>query len=1161
MSEKKKSIIKEFGLSSWAVTNRTTVLVITALILFAGISSYNSMPKEAFPEVTMPMIFVQTPYPGNSPENIEKLITRPLEKEINTISGIDKLTSNSVQDFSSILVEFNADVDVEDALLDVKDAIDRANSELPTDLDNNPVAVEMNMSETPIMNLNLYGNYSPSELKEFAEDLKDIVEDIPEISKVNIKGIEEKEVAVNIDFQKLSALKLSFNDVANAIQGRNVTMSVGTTRGNGKEVSIKVDGEFKDVTEIENIIIKHERAEVVYLKNVLSGPVKLTTKEKDSYARFNGQNVIMLDVIKGSGENLLSASDQIEQILKDVKKNRVIPSDVNIDITLDMSDQTRAQVDNLENSIISGVILVVGVLLFFLGTRNSLFVGIAIPMSMFLSFIILSTMDVTINMMVLFGLIMALGMLVDNGIVVVENVYRLMDEGYSPLQAAKEGVGEVAWPIISSTATTLAAFIPLAFWPGIMGQFMQYLPITLIIVLGSSLFVALVINSALTSVFMKVGDQDVINKKKMFVWVGSLIAVGLLFVLLGLGGETYDYASKLFVGNGLIGFGNFLIALALLLVVNLYVFVPIAKWFQDKILTALERGYEKVLVWSLKGLRPVMIFVGMILLFISSIVLVNVASPDVLFFPDNEPRYVNAFIEMPLGTPIEETNELAYYLEEQFSAIIDTMAVDGIKIKPIVNSLIVQVGKGTSDPGDPFANGGSNSTPHKARVTVEFVDYKFRQGINTQIVMDAIRANLNWDEYPDAVVTIEKDRNGPPAGKPINIELTGEEYAVLIEQADEIRKLIEASDVEGVEELKSDLETGKPEMVLNIDKSKAERMGVGVSTIAQTIRTALFGAEVSKFKDGEDDYPIQVRLDPESRNDMASLMNLDVTFRSQASGKIVQLPINSVASLEPSYSFGSIRRKNMDRVITLYSNVIDGDNPTEVNNNLKALLADYHMPDGYSLRFTGEQEEQEKNMAFLGTALIIAVASILLIIVAQFNRVSATAIIGLAVLFSIIGVFIGLVAFDMSFIIIMTMIGIISLAGVVVNNAIVLMDYTILLMDRKKEELGSDARLSKVHIVAAITEAGKTRLRPVLLTAITTVLGLIPLAVGINIDFFGLFKSFSPNFSIGGENVIFWGPMCWTIIFGITFSTFLTLVVVPVMFLGIERLKARIYKD
>lgn len=1161
MSEKKKSIIKEFGLSSWAVTNRTTVLVITALILFAGISSYNSMPKEAFPEVTMPMIYVQTPYPGNSPENMEKLITRPLEKEINTITGIDKLTSNSVQDFSAILVEFSADVDVAEALIDVKDAIDRAKSDLPTDLDNDPMAIEMNMSETPIMNLNLYGNYSPSELKEYGEDLKDIVEDLPEISKVNIKGIEEKEVAVNIDFHKLTALKLSFNDVANAIKGRNVTMSVGTTRGNGKEVSIKVDGEFKDVSEIENIIIKHERAEVVYLKNILSEPVKLTTKEKDSYARFNGQNVIMLDVIKESGENLLSASDKIEQILKDVKKDRVIPSDVNIDITLDMSDQTRAQVDNLENSIISGVILVVGVLLFFLGTRNSLFVGIAIPMSMFLSFIILSTMGVTINMMVLFGLIMALGMLVDNGIVVVENVYRLMDEGYSPMQAAKEGVGEVAWPIISSTATTLAAFIPLAFWPGIMGEFMQYLPITLIIVLGSSLFVALVINSALTSVFMKVGDKDVINKKKMFIWVGGLSVLGLLLVIAGLQGETYDYATKMFVGNGMIGFGNFLISLAILLVVNLFVFVPVAEWFQTKALTALERGYEKILAWSLKGWRPIMVILGMGVMLFLSIVMVILAQPKVLFFPDNEPRYVNAFVEMPLGTPIEETNELAYHLEEQFAAIIDTMTVDGVEVKNIVNSLIVQVGKGTSDPGDPFANGGSNSTPHKARVTVEFVDYKYREGVNTQVVMDAIRANLNWDKYPDAVVTIEKDRNGPPAGKPINIELTGEEYAVLIEQAEEIKKLIASSDVEGVEELKSDLETGKPEMVLNIDKSKSERMGVGISNIAQTIRTALFGSEVSKFKDGEDDYPIQLRLDPESRNDMSSLMNLDVTFRSQSSGKIVQIPINSVATLEPSYSFGSIRRKNMDRVITLYSNVIDGYNPTEVNNNLKTLLEDYHMPDGYTKKFTGEQEEQEKNMAFLGTALIVAVASILLIIVAQFNRVSATAIIGLAVLFSIIGVFIGLVSFNMSFIIIMTMIGIISLAGVVVNNAIVLLDYTILLMDRKKDEIGSKARLSKEHVVKALTEAGKTRLRPVLLTAITTVLGLVPLAVGINIDFFGLFKSFNPNFSMGGENVIFWGPMCWTIIFGITFATFLTLVVVPVMFLGIERLKARILKD
>lgn len=1136
---------REFSISSWAVDNRTTVMLLSLIILIGGIASYSSMPKEAMPEVKMPTIYVSTPYPGNSPENIEKLITRPLEKEINSISGIKKLSSSSVQDFSAVIVEFQAEEDVDEALQEVKDAIDKAKSELPSDLDTDPAAAEIDLGEAPIMNINLYGNHTPNELKEYGEDIKDMLEDLGEISEVKIRGVEEKEVAVNIDFHKLTSLNLNFNDIANAINGRNMVMSAGTVKENGREVSIKIDGEFREVAEIEDIVVKYEKQKVVYLKNVLAEPVKLEEKEKESYARFNGQNVVMLDVIKESGQNLIAASDKIEKLIEEVKEKHIVPTDVEIEITLDMSDQTRSQVKNLENSIYSGVILVVGVLLFFLGTRNSLFVGIAIPMSMMLSFIILSALGITINMMVLFGLIMALGMLVDNGIVVVENVYRLMDEGYSPIQAAKEGVGEIAWPIISSTATTLAAFIPLAFWPGIMGEFMQYLPITLIIVLGSSLFVALVVNSALTSMLMKVGADDELDPKKVWKWAGIFFGVGVVISL-----------------AGAVGAGNFIAFIGVLLIINLYLLAPAGNWFQNKVLPKLENAYENTLTFALKGKRPIVIFVSTIALMIFSIQIYFAFEPDVLFFPDNEPRYVNVFVEMPLGTKIETTNEVAAHLEEQVAEIIAPYRDKD----SIVNSFIVQVGKGTSDPGDPFAGGGTNATPHKARLSVEFVEYADRWSdelgdyINTQDVMNRIRKELDWSKYPDAVITIEKDASGPPAGKPINIEVVGEEYEVLITQVEKIKRIINESDVQGIEELKSDLEIGKPEMIVQIDRAKASRFGVSTSDIAQTIRTALFGREVSKFKDGEDDYPIELRIAEDSRRDFTALMNMNVTFRDQATGKIKKIPINSVAHLEPSYAFGSIRRKDMDRVITIYSNVVDGFNATDINNSLKDILESHQMPDGYSFKFTGEQEEQEKNMAFLSQALLIAVFSILLIIVGQFNRISAPAIIGMSVILSTIGVFLGLVIFEMEFVIIMMMIGIISLAGIVVNNAIVLADYTILTMNRRKEELGSDKRLGKKDLVDSIIKSGKTRLRPVLLTAITTVLGLIPLAIGLNIDFNGLFTSFSPDFSIGSENTIFWGPMCYTIIFGITFATFLTLVVVPVMFLGMERLKYHIYK-
>ncbi len=1154
-TERNKNVTREFGITSWAVNNRTTVFFMTFIIVVAGYLGYVTMPKEAFPEVKLPTIYISTIYAGNSPENIEKLISRPIEKEINGISGVKKITSSSIQDFSAVVVEFETDIDAEEALQEVKDALDIAKKDLPSDLDTDPVANEINMAEGPIMNINLFGDYSSEEIKEYAELLKEKVEDLPQISRVELKGVEDKEVVVDLDVYKLTSLKLSFDDVSNAIRGRNVSMSAGAFKNKGQEISMMINGEFEDVSEIENLVIKNENQEIVYLRNVLSSPVRLMAKQKESYARFGGKNVVMLDVIKGSGENLLAASDNIEKLIKQVKDKHLIPTDIDIVITLDLSDQTRGQVSNLVNSIISGVILVVIVLLFFLGTRNSLFVGIAIPISMLMSFMVLNMMGVTINTMVLFGLIMALGMLVDNGIVVVENVYRLMDEGYTPVQAAKEGVGEVAWPIISSTATTLAAFIPLAFWPGIMGEFMKFLPITLIVVLGSSLFVALVINPALTAVFMKVGIEDKLDSSKVHKWAGGFLLFGIIFLTIGILGNVQigiiEFEVQSSTPKILVGIGNLLIAFSMLLELNLFVLTPLADKFQNSVLPKLENTFEKLLKNALAGKKPIIYFLLTIVMFIGSIGILKNAGLNVLFFPDNEPRYVNVYLEAPLGTDIEETNKAVLDIESQVKTILKGK-------EGVINSIIAQVGRGTSDPGDPFAGGGNSVTPHKARVTVEFVEYKLRGDIKTQELMNNLRDKLDFSTYPDIVATIEKDRSGPPAGKPINIEITGEKYDVIIAEVERVMAKINSSGIEGIEELKSDLEIGKPEKVLKIDNAKAERLGVHTSDIARTLRTALFGMEASKYKDGEDDFPIQVRLAKDQRNDLNTLMNLTVTFRDPTNGQIKQIPINSVASIQSFNSFGSIKRKNLDRVITIYSNVLDGFNPTAINEQLRALLVEEKMPEGYSLKFTGEQEEQEANMNFLFSALMIALFMILLIIVAQFNRLSAPIIILTSVVFSTIGVFLGLVIFDLSFVIIMTMIGIISLAGIVVNNAIVLIDYTLLTIERKQLESGT---LTKQELIDAIIESGKTRLRPVLLTALTTVLGLVPLAIGVNIDFFGLFMEFSPNIYVGGDDVIFWQPMCLTIIFGITFATFLTLVIVPVMFLGIERLKFYWFKN
>jgi multidrug efflux pump len=1130
MSEQNKNlkVDKEFGLSSFALKNRTSVGFLAFLITIMGISTYIGLPKDSYPEIEQPVIYIGTSYPGNSPLDMENLVTRPIEKELNTISEVDAIKSTSVQDYATIIVEFDPKTAVEDALTKVKDAVDRAKPELPTDLPADPNVFELNFAEFPIFNINLSGNFKLEELKRYAEYLEDEIEKISEISKVEIRGIDEKEIKIKVDPYELEARNLNFGDIESAIQAENVTLSGGNMLDDGIRRNIRVVGEFNDPRQLEDIVVKNEKGNIVYLRDIAT--VVFDYKERQSYARLQKQQVVMVDVIKRSGKNLLIATEKVNVIL-DKAKTDVFPPGLNVTITNDQSSFTKEMVSSMENNIISGVLVVVGVLMLFLGIRNAYFVGIAIPLSMFLSFLILGFLGYTINMMVLFGLIMALGMLVDNGIVVVENVYRLYEEGYDIWNATRLGVGEIAWPIIASTATTLAAFLPLAMWPGIMGEFMKYLPITLIVVLSSSLFVGLVITPVIASVFMKHESE---TKKptisRTMKLVGGLALVGALFI-----------------GFKVLWVGNLLLIFAALTLLNIYVFAPITHSFQTVVLPRLESRYSKIVTFALRRRNPAYIFIGTIVTLFLSVALLAAFPPKVIYFPINEPKYINIFIEFPTGTDIEVTNKLSEKIEDQVIEFIKPY-------ESIVESVIGNVGQGTGDPNDP-SNIGMSDTPNKARITVNFVDYKYRNGLSTTAIMDEMRGTIG--QYPGVTVTVDKNADGPPSGKPINIEISGEDFPTLVRVSEDMKKKINESGIPGIEKLKTDLETGKPELLVDIDREKARRFGLSTYSIANEVRTSLYGKEVSKFKQGEDDYEIQIRLDDKYRYDLDAIMNKSITFRDQTSGKISQVPISSIAKAELSSSYGSVRRKDLKRVITVSSNVLGGYNATEINNQIKELLSDYQMPPGYSYKFGGEQEKQMEEMSFLSGALMLAVFIIFLIIVAQFNKITAPLIIMTSVLFSTIGVFLGLLIFRMDFVVIMTMVGLISLAGVVVNNAIVLIDFIELKKKRLKEEMGVD-RLPMETVLNAVAEAGKTRLRPVLLTAITTILGLMPLAVGINIDFIKFLQAYDADFYIGGDSVIFWSPLSWTIIHGLAFATFLTLVVVPVMYVLVERLNRKI---
>lgn len=1128
---KGNGVVKEFWLSTLALKNSTSVLILTFLIMAGGILAYTTMPKELFPEVVMPQIYVRTVYPGNSPIDIENLITRPIEKEIKPLKGIKKMTSTSVQDNSIIIVEFNTDVPVDEALLDVKDAVDKANSELPSDLDIDPMVMEINMSEMPVMNINLSGDYSVDDLKEYAEILQDKIEIISEISSADIRGALEREININVDLHAMERVEVSFGDIESAIAYENMSISGGDILMDNTRRTIRISGEYETMQELENTIVKAEFGNIIYLRDIAT--VEDGYKERNSYARLGGDPVVSLDVVKKSGENLLAATEKIKIALDECKANNY-PSDLKITITNDQSDQVKGQLLNLENSIYSGVILVVMVLLFFLGLRNALFVGVAIPLSMLMSFVILSAMGVSINMMVLFALILALGMLVDNGIVVIENIHRQYHDGKTKIQAAREGVGEIAVPIISSTATTLAAFFPLLFWNDLMGEFMKFLPITLIAVLGSSLFVGLIINPVLASLYMTHGNEEKeTNFKKLLIWVGIEAVFSAVFYV------TDNFS-----------LGTVFAVLAILTLLNGIALRPASRWFQGELLPWMEKKYVGIMKYALSSWRPFTFFGGTVILMIASIYLVMVVNPQTVFFPENDPKYINVFVETAPGMDIEETNRIVLNLESEVNAIVNPYMES-------VNSIVTNIGEGSADPMDGPPAG---ETPNKAKITVAFKEFEDRAGISSSEVMRKLSDNIQ--KRAGVIVNVQKNNEGPPVGKPINIEVTGENFEKLIAISNEIKVEVEGVGIPGVEGLKLDLETGKPELLINIDRSRARAFGVSTAQIGSTIRTALFGKEVSKYKDGEDDFPIMLKLKDDYRYKVSSLLNQKITFRDPTNGKIKQVPISAVADISFSTSYGAVKRRDQDRTITIWSNVIEGYNATEINAQIQALFGDRPMPEGYQVRFTGESEEQENAAAFLMKAFAIAIALIVLILVSQFNSGIKPLIIVGSVAFSTIGVFLGIIAFGDTISVIMTGIGIVSLAGIVVNNAIVLIDYIDLTRERRKMELGmpEEAMLPLDEAIACIVEGGRTRLRPVLLTAITTVLGLLPLATGMNINFYTLFSELNPHIYFGGDNVAFWGPMAWTVIYGLSFATFLTLVIVPVMYLLVEFVRIKMEK-
>ncbi|MCC7379583.1 MAG: efflux RND transporter permease subunit [Chitinophagaceae bacterium] len=1124
---------KQFGPTSWAINNRTAIYIIAIIVTIMGLNTFNTLPKEQFPDIVVPTISITTVYAGNSPKDIENLVTRPIEKQLKGISGakVKKITSTSQADYSLIIVEFDTDVKTELAKLKVKDAIDKAKTDLPTDLTSEPDAQEFAFSEMPIMFVNVSGDYDGIKLKEYADKMQDRFEELPEISRAEIVGAPEREIQVNVDPYKMQAARISFTDIENAISRENRDITGGQIEVGTMRRTIKVKGQFTSALNLQDIVVRSSaRGAAVYLKDIAQ--LVDTVKEKESYARLDGKNVITINIIKRAGENLISTASKVKEIVANMQEDRVLPKDLKVVITGDQSKATDTSFKDLVNTIIIGFILVLVVLMFFMGVTNAFFVALSVPLSVFVAFLFLPIGDaivgtpVTLNFIVLFALLFGLGIIVDDAIVVIENTHRIYNNGKVPIiRSAKEAAGEIFIPVLAGTATTLAPFFPLLFWKGIIGKFMIYLPTMLILTLAASLIVAFIFNPVFAVSFMKPEGREFDEPKKLL-FKKPLFWVAIIFgALLHLSGWH--------------GVANFLWFMVILSILNRYVFKEVIYFFQNRVLPGLMARYEKLLRWILQGRRPVWALVSLFILFPVAAGLLVLRGNDRTFFPSGDPNFIYVYLKMPVGTDVKTTDSVTQLLEHRVEKVL-------AKEKPgtegsIVESIITNVANSANNP----RSNNRSVQPNLGRIQVSFVEYEKRHGKHTKPYLDEIRKQMVG--IPGASIEVAQEDGGPPTDPPVNIEVIGDSYEEIAKVATSLSNYLDTNQVYGIENLRMDVDLNSPEITVNVDREKAMMEGLSTGQIGMEIRTAVFGKEVSKLKDGEDEYKIQLRYSDLQRKNITDIMNMRITFMDMNTMMVKSIPISAVATIDYTNTSGAIARKNVKRTIQLQSNVLDPTMTGKVNQELAVKIADFksknRIPSDVIIKQTGQGEQEAETNAFLTKAFFIAMGLIFMILVLQFNSMSKPFIVLTEIFFSIIGVFLGYAFTGMTIATIMLLVGIIGLAGIVIKNGILLIEFT------------DELRSRGVKTREAAIQAGKIRIIPVLLTALATMLGLLPLAVGFNVNFVTLFQQLNPHIFFGGDSVVFWGPLSWTIIFGLIFAFFLTLVMVPSMYLIAERIR------
>ena len=1057
-----------------AIDNKVAVYILIMLIVIVGWTSYSSMPREAAPDISIPWIIVTVPYPGVSPADIEGLVTQPLERDLQAVSDVKQITSSSKEGIATIRVEFNTDVDIDDALRRIRDKVNSARPNLPTDI-LEPIVSEINFSEFPIMIVNVGGNVGLARLKAIAKEIQDDIESIPGILRADLSGGLQPEVQVNCDVYRLKAYQIGFEDVVNAIRGENLSMPGGSIDNGQKSLSVRVPGEFKEVNPIGDIVIKIQNGKPIYVRDVAT--LEYSFEDRLTYARLNRTDVVSLQVRKRAGENLLRIADEVKEIVD--KTLKVVPAGIELQISNDQSENIRNSVHELENSIFTGMFLVIISLFMFFGLKNAMLISTAIPLAMLVGLTALSAMGVTLNFVVLFGLVLVLGIVVDDAIVVVENIYRHQQVyGKDPIQAAKDATSEVAVPVLTSTLSTLSPFIPLLFWPGVVGDFMWFLPTTLLMTLGASLFIANVISPVQGAVW--INYQREIRQAKAALnppsgWKRYNPFSWLLWVLRWIYHETDA------------------------------VFFP---WMQDM--------YAKTLEWALQHKWKTI--AGASGLLVGSFVLAGLFGRGLVFFPTVDPQLVNVRIEAPPGTALDVTNLMALQVEDR------VQTVHGIRDVEFISTSV-----GTSD--DPFDFGGQG-TSNKAGLAVNF-HKKLERGQSSAHTVEEIREVSTG--IPGGIARVVRQEMGPPAGAAVSIEVSGDDYATLARLSAAMREQIK--DVAGLVDLKDDYNAGKPEVVVNVDREKAGILWTSTGQIASTVRAAINGVEASKYRVGEDEYKIRVRLQEDQRSSIDDLGNIHISFMNRR-GQMLSIPLVAVADVVQSKGVSEIRRKDLKRVVTITGGV-EGRVNSEVLQEVQARLSGFAMPAGYGFAFTGQNQEMNKAMAFLGQAFLYTLLLVFLTLVMEFNSVKVPLVIMITVPFALVGVLLGLVVTQTPASVIMTGVGVIALVGIVVKNAIVLLDFV------------KHSREGGKTLDEALVIAGRTRLRPVMLTAATTVLGVVPLATGFDFDW----RAF--EFVIGAESAGFWGPLGIAIISGLTFSSFLTLIIVPVVYSKLEELAER----